>query len=83
MNKKNIISLSDILESRIKKTQQLEEYERRIEELKDKVWWLNKEIALNNFILDAVRNSLTPEEMVKGVLANELDKLTKNEPEKE
>lgn len=55
MNTSNkIILLSDYVEQRVRKEKELEYYQRELEELQKKMFWLRKEIQLTNLIIEIV-----------------------------
>ena len=74
MEKTTIISITDIIEQKVRKQKQLEEYVAQLEDLQRKKFWLEKEIQIHEFIISAVRNEITPQAFIKGLLENELDK---------
>jgi len=82
-DKKNIISITDIIELKIKREMELREYEDQLSELQKKKYWLEKEIQMANFIIAAVRKEITTDELVKeitkdkGLIHYALDKDTK------
>lgn len=78
-NKKiNIINLTDVIEGRLRKSIQLEEYEAQLKDLERKKYWLEKEIQMATFIINAVREEISPQEMIKSIISNEMDKLEDN-----
>jgi RNA polymerase-interacting CarD/CdnL/TRCF family regulator len=52
----NIVSISEILEQKIRKEKELEFYEKELLELERKMFWLKKEIQLTNTIIRAIEN---------------------------
>jgi len=52
----NIIRISEILEQKVRKEQELEYYEKELLELERKMFWLKKEIELTNTIIRAIEN---------------------------
>jgi len=48
--------LTDILEQKLRKEQELEFYQAELEKLQDKMYWLRREIDLNNTIIDIIKN---------------------------
>lgn len=52
----NIIRISEILEQKVRKEQELEYYEKELLELERKMFWLRKEIELTNTIIRAIEN---------------------------
>ena len=53
-NSNKIILLSDFIDQRTRKTQELAYYEKQKKDLEAKMWFLEKEIQLTNFIIDIV-----------------------------
>ena len=53
-NSNKIILLSDFIDHRTRKTQELAYYEKQKKDLEAKMWFLEKEIQLTNFIIDIV-----------------------------
>lgn len=48
--------LTDILEQKLRKEQELEFYEKELAKLQDKMYWLKREIDLNQTIIDIIHN---------------------------
>ncbi len=69
-----IVSITDIIEQKVRKEQELERYEEQLTVLIRKKFWIQKEIQMAEFIIQAVRNEITPQAFIKGLLENELDK---------
>ena len=60
MDKKiNIISLTDVIEQKVRKEQQLAGYEQQLDDLKRKKFWLEKEIQMAEFIISEVRGDIS------------------------
>ena len=78
---KNIISITDIIENKVRKEKQLEEYHAQLEELKRKKFWLEKEIQMAEFIISAVRNEITPQAFVSALIEAEIGKTDDEERE--
>ena len=53
-NSNKIILLSDFIDQRTRKTQELAYYEKQKKDREAKMWFLEKEIQLTNFIIDIV-----------------------------
>ena len=68
----NIISITDIIEQKVKKEQELEQYEAQLKDLQRKKFWLEKEIQIHEFIISAVRNEITPQAFIQGLIKSEL-----------
>ena len=67
----NIISLTDVIEQKVRKEQQLAGYEQQLDDLKRKKFWLEKEIQMAEFIIAAVRGDISPQAIIQGLLDNE------------
>ena len=67
----NIISLTDVIEQKVRKEQQLAGYEHQLDDLKRKKFWLEKEIQMAEFIISAVRGDISPQAIIQGLLDNE------------
>jgi len=63
----NIISITDIIELKVKREMELREYESQLADLEKKKYWLLKEIQMTNFIIAAVRKEITTDELVKEI----------------
>ena len=72
--RKTIISITDIIEQKLRKEQELRSFEAQLKDLLNKKFWLEKEIQIHEFILSAVRNELTPQAFIKGLIKAELEK---------
>lgn len=55
-NKSKLVMLTDILEQKVRKERELEFYQAELEKLKEKMYWLQREIDLNNTIIDIIKN---------------------------
>jgi hypothetical protein len=51
-----IVMLTDIFEQKIRKEKELEFYQKELEKLQEKMYWLKREIDLNNTIIDIIKN---------------------------
>ena len=71
--KSSIISITDIIEQKVRKEKQLEEYEEQLSDLQRKKFWLEKEIQMAEFIIAAVKSEITPQAFIKGLIQAELD----------
>ena len=71
--KSSIISITDIIEQKVRKEKQLEEYEEQLSDLQRKKFWLEKEIQMAEFIISAVKSEITPQAFIKGLIRAELD----------
>ena len=72
---KNIISITDIIENKVRKQKELEFYDAQLDELKRKKFWIEKEIQMAEFIIQAVNNEITPKAFIQALINAELDKL--------
>ena len=70
----NIISITDIIENKVRKQKELENYEVQLEDLRRKKFWIEKEIQMAEFIIAAVQIEITPQQFVKALLEAELEK---------
>ncbi len=70
----NIISITDIIENKVRKQKELENYEVQLEDLRRKKFWIEKEIQMAEFIIAAVQSEITPQQFVKALLEAELEK---------
>ena len=70
----NIISITDIIENKVRKQKELDDYNLRLEDMKRKKFWLEKEIQMAEFIIAAVQNEITPKAFIQALLEAELDK---------
>jgi len=55
-NKRKIIMLTDVLEQKLRKERELEFYEKELKKLEERLYWLRREITLNNNIIDIIKN---------------------------
>ena len=70
----NIISITDIIEQKVRKQRELDDYEVRLEELKRKKYWVEKEIQMAEFIIAAVQHEISPQQFIKALIEAELEK---------
>ncbi len=70
----NIISITDIIENKVRKQKELESYEVQLEDLRRKKFWIEKEIQMAEFIIAAVQSEITPQQFVKALIEAELEK---------
>jgi len=56
MEERKIILLHEVIETKIRKEKELEYYQKQLEELQRKMFFLNKEIQLTNTIIDIVES---------------------------
>ena len=69
-----IISITDIIEQKVKKEQELRIFEAQLTDLLNKKFWLEKEIQIHEFIIAAVRYEITPQAFIQGLINAELKK---------
>tara|TARA_R110002020_G_C15780390_1_gene729125 strand:- start:245 stop:508 length:264 start_codon:yes stop_codon:yes gene_type:complete len=66
-NDHTIISITDIIELKVKRELELQDYEKQLNELQKKKYWLEKEIQMATFIIAAVRKEITTKDLVKEI----------------
>ena len=81
MSETSIISITDIIENKVRKEKELEMYQAQLDELMRKKFWLEKEIQMATFIIQAVRNEITPQAFVAGLIEAEIGKNKDSEKE--
>ena len=59
-NTPKLISLQDFLDSKERKEQELEFYRKKIEEIEQKMYWLNRELDLTNTIIKMIETESVP-----------------------
>ena len=69
----NIISITDIIEQKVRKQKELEEYEVRLDDLRRKKFWVEKEIKMAEFIIAAVQHEISPQAFINGLIKVELE----------
>ena len=74
MSDTNIIYITDIIEQKVRKQRELDDYEVRLEELKRKKYWVEKEIQMAEFIIAAVQHEISPQQFIKALIEAELKK---------
>ena len=70
----NKISITDIIENKVRKQKELDDYNMRLEDMKRKKFWLEKEIQMAEFIIAAVQNEISPKAFVQALIEAELEK---------
>ena len=70
----NIISITDVIEQKVRKQKELDDYEIRLEDLKRKKFWVEKEIKMAEFIIAAVQHEISPQSFIKALIEAELEK---------
>ena len=56
MSESNIISIADILEQKLRKEQELKFYEKQLEELQNKMFFVKKDIEVTNLVLEIIND---------------------------
>ena len=69
----NIISITDVIEQKVRKQKELEEYEVRLDDLRRKKFWVEKEIKMAEFIIAAVQHEISPQSFINGLIKAELE----------
>jgi len=69
----NIISITDVIEQKVRKQKELEEYEVRLDDLRRKKFWVEKEIKMAEFIIAAVQHEISPQAFINGLIKAELE----------
>jgi hypothetical protein len=54
--KAKLILLTDIIEQKLRKEKELEFYQKELEKLQEKMYWLGREISLNETIIRVIEN---------------------------
>jgi prefoldin subunit 5 len=52
----NILLLTDVIEQKVRKEKELEYYQRQLEQLQQKMWWIRKEIEVTNLCIEVIQN---------------------------
>ena len=52
MEEKKIILLSDFIDTRIRKEKELEFYQKQLEDIQQKMHWLQRDLDITNTIID-------------------------------
>jgi hypothetical protein len=71
---KNIVSITDIIENKVRKQKELEFYDSQLEDLRRKKFWIEKEIQMAEYIIQAVNAEITPKAFIQALIETELDK---------
>tara|TARA_Y100001949_G_C15754028_1_gene229136 strand:- start:50 stop:304 length:255 start_codon:yes stop_codon:yes gene_type:complete len=67
-----IISITDIIEQKVRKEGELRAFEAQLKDLLNKKFFLEKEIQIHEFIIQAVRDEITPQAFIQGLIRAEL-----------
>lgn len=54
MNDGKIILIQDLIDTKLRKEQELEFYQKELEKLQQKMWWVKKEIDLTETIINII-----------------------------
>ena len=76
MDKSKIISITDIIENKVRKQKELDDYNARLEELQRQKFWLEKEIQMAEFIIAAVQSEISPKAFVQELVNYEIGKMS-------
>lgn len=76
MDKSKIISITDIIENKVRKQKELDDYNARLEELQRQKFWLEKEIQMAEFIIAAVQSEISPKAFVQELINYEIGKMS-------
>ena len=76
MDKSKIISITDIIENKVRKQRELDDYNARLEELQRQKFWLEKEIQMAEFIIAAVQSEISPKAFVQELINYEIGKMS-------
>lgn len=79
MDKSKIISITDIIENKVRKQREVDDYNARLEELQRQKFWLEKEIQMAEFIIAAVQSEISPKAFVQALIEHELDGMNDDE----
>ena len=52
---KKLILITDFIEQKLRKEKELEFYEQELKKLEEKMYWLKREITLNNTIIEMIQ----------------------------
>ena len=59
-NTPKIISLQDVIDSKEHKEKELEFYRKKLEEIEQKMYWLNRDLEVTNIIIDMIEQETVP-----------------------
>ena len=59
-NTPKIISLQDVIDSKEHKEKELEFYRKKLEEIEQKMYWLNRDLEVTNIIIDMIEKETVP-----------------------
>ena len=55
-----LISLSEILESKDQKEKELAFYRKKLEEIEQRMYWLNRDLEVTNIIIEMIETETVP-----------------------
>lgn len=70
-DEKKILFLTDILEQKVRKEQELRYYQEQLEELQRKMYWVKKEIDLTNTIISIIEDEKVLD--IREIVQNKLE----------
>lgn len=70
-DEKKILFLTDILEQKVRKEQELKYYQEQLEELQRKMYWVKKEIDLTNTIISIIEDEKVLD--IREIVQNKLE----------
>ena len=73
-----LIQITDVIETKLRKEKELEFYQKELEKLKTKMFFIQKDIEITNIIIDMIEN-----ENVRDIVTSAEDKLLINKDESE
>ena len=73
-----LIQITDVIETKLRKEKELEFYQKELEKLKTKMFFIQKDIDITNIIIDMIEN-----ENVRDIVTSAEDKLLINKDESE
>ena len=79
MDKNKIVSITDIIENKVRKQRELDDYNARLEELQRQKFWLEKKIQMAEFIIAAVQSEISPKAFVQAIIEHELGGMNDDE----
>ena len=79
MDKNKIVSITDIIENKVRKQREVDDYNARLEELQRQKFWLEKEIQMAEFIIAAVQSEISPKAFVQALIEHELGGMNDDE----
>ena len=79
MNEKpKLILLADVIENKVRKESELAYYEEELKKLREKMFWIKRDIDVTNLIIDMVKqeNVLDDKEQMENRMINSSDNTT-------